>query len=84
MNTIAFLPERLNHEPAVFRGLTISELLIALFSGLAIGVLTGIIPALLWRNWSLIPGCALPGGRLCAGDPLWWMLTGAAEARTPG
>lgn len=61
MSTIPFLPERLNREPAVFRGLTVSELLIALFCGLVIGALTGIFPAVLWRNWSFIPGGSLPG-----------------------
>ncbi|HIH9484246.1 TIGR03750 family conjugal transfer protein [Klebsiella quasipneumoniae] len=35
MSTIPFLPERLNREPAVFRGLTVSELLIALLVGMA-------------------------------------------------
>ena len=64
MSTIPFLPERLNREPAVFRGLTVSELLIALLVGLATGAIAGTIPAVLWRNWSLIPGCALPGGAL--------------------
>ena len=64
MSTISFLPERLNREPAVFRGLTVSELLIALLSGLAIGALTGLLLAVLWQNWSLIPGSALPGGAL--------------------
>lgn len=64
MNTIPFLPERLNREPAVFRGLTVSELLIVLLIGLATGAIAGIIPAILWRNWSLIPSSALPGGAL--------------------
>ncbi|HEY4437199.1 MAG TPA: TIGR03750 family conjugal transfer protein [Lelliottia sp.] len=64
MSTIPFLPERLNREPAVFRGLTVSELLIALSCGLLFGALAGIFPAVLWRNWSFIPGSALPGGAL--------------------
>ncbi|MFW8265135.1 DUF3487 family protein, partial [Klebsiella pneumoniae] len=41
MGTIPFLPERLNREPAVFRGLTVSELLIALLVGLATGATAG-------------------------------------------
>ncbi|EPC8060012.1 TIGR03750 family conjugal transfer protein [Yersinia enterocolitica] len=83
MNTIPFLPERLNREPAVFRGLTVSELFIALLSGLAIGALTGIIPALLWHNWSIIPGCALPGGALailCGGRWLARLKRGRPES----
>ncbi|ECC7020810.1 DUF3487 family protein, partial [Salmonella enterica] len=51
MSTIPFLPERLNREPAVFRGLTVSELLIALLFGLTTGAIAGAIPAILWRNW---------------------------------
>ncbi len=74
MSTIPFLPERLNREPAVFRGLTVCELLIALLVGLATGAITGTFPAILWHNWSLIPGSALPGGALailCGGRWLW-------------
>ncbi|EBR7913721.1 DUF3487 family protein, partial [Salmonella enterica] len=47
MSTITFLPERLNREPAVFRGLTVSELLIALLAGLAAGAVAGTILAIL-------------------------------------
>ena len=83
MSTIPFLPERLNREPAVFRGLTVSELLIALLVGLATGAITGTIPAILWRNWSLIPGCALPGGALailCGGRWLAQLKRGRPES----
>ncbi|EDX9877569.1 TIGR03750 family conjugal transfer protein [Salmonella enterica] len=80
MSTIPFLPERLNREPAVFRGLTVSELLMALLVGLATGAIAGTIPAVLWRNWSLIPGSALPGGALailCGGR---WLARGRPES----
>ncbi|EBK3045220.1 TIGR03750 family conjugal transfer protein [Salmonella enterica] len=83
MNTIPFLPERLNREPAVFRGLTVSELLIALLIGLATGAIAGTIPAILWRNWSLIPGCSLPGGALtifCSGRWLTRLKRGRPES----
>ncbi|MCY2438656.1 TIGR03750 family conjugal transfer protein [Klebsiella pneumoniae] len=83
MGTIPFLPERLNREPAVFRGLTVSELLIALLVGLATGATAGAIPAVLWRNWSFVPGCALPGGAqaiLCGGRWLARLKRGRPES----
>ena len=83
MSTISFLPERLNREPAVFRGLTVSELLIVLLAGLAAGAVAGTIPAILWRNWSLIPGSALPGGALallCGGRWLARLKRGRPES----
>ncbi|EEN7281746.1 TIGR03750 family conjugal transfer protein [Salmonella enterica subsp. salamae] len=83
MSTIPFLPERLNREPAVFRGLTVSELLIALLFGLTTGTITGTIPAVLWRNWSLIPGSALPGATLailCGGRWLARLKRGRPES----
>ncbi|EKT2295786.1 TIGR03750 family conjugal transfer protein [Salmonella enterica] len=82
MSTIPFLPERLNREPAVFRGLTVSELLIALLAGLAAGAVAGTILAILWRNWSLIPGSALPGATLailCGGRWLARLKRGRPE-----
>lgn len=83
MSTIPFLPERLNREPAVFRGLTVSELLIALLAGLAAGAVAGTILAILWRNWSLIPGSALPGATLailCGGRWLARLKRGRPES----
>ncbi|HAB4051484.1 TPA_asm: TIGR03750 family conjugal transfer protein [Salmonella enterica subsp. diarizonae] len=82
MSTIPFLPERLNREPAVFRGLTVSELLIALLVGLATGAIAGTIPAILWRNWSLIPSNSVPGGALailCGGRWLARLKRGRPE-----
>jgi len=83
MSTIPFIPERLNREPAVFRGLTVSELLIALLVGLATGAIAGTIPAILWHNWSLIPGSALPGATLailCGGRWLARLKRGRPES----
>lgn len=83
MSTIPFLPERLNREPAVFRGLTVSELLIALLAGLAAGAVAGTILSILWRNWSLIPGSALPGAALailCGGRWLARLKRGRPES----
>jgi conjugative transfer region protein (TIGR03750 family) len=57
--TIEFLPDRLNREPAVFRGLTTSELFISFISGFTCGALLGIVPAAAFDSWALIPTGAL-------------------------
>ncbi|EEB3678463.1 DUF3487 family protein, partial [Salmonella enterica subsp. enterica serovar Virchow] len=59
MATIPFLPDRLNREPVVWRGLTTSELFLALVSGLGGGCAFGILLALITHYWPLIPGSAL-------------------------
>lgn len=64
MATIPFLPDRLNREPVVWRGLTTSELFLALAGGLAGGTACGIVLALLSGYWPLIPGSALAGAAL--------------------
>ncbi|ECN9938948.1 DUF3487 family protein, partial [Salmonella enterica subsp. enterica serovar Virchow] len=55
MATIPFLPDRLNREPVVWRGLTTSELFLALVSGLGGGCAFGILLALITHYWPLIP-----------------------------
>ena len=40
--TLVFLPERLNRDPAVLRGLTNDEMWVALGTGAAIGLLLGV------------------------------------------
>ncbi|EAR3735095.1 TIGR03750 family conjugal transfer protein [Salmonella enterica subsp. diarizonae serovar 42:l,v:1,5,7] len=62
--TIEFLPDRLNREPVVFRGMTTTELFIALIFGLMTGLLCGIIPAVVLGVWALIPTGALAGAAL--------------------
>ncbi|EOF5836863.1 TIGR03750 family conjugal transfer protein [Salmonella enterica] len=50
---------------------------------LATGAITGTIPAILWRNWSLIPGSALPGATLailCGGRWLARLKRGRPES----
>jgi len=64
MATIPFLPDRLNREPVVWRGLTTSELFLALACGLGGGTLLGILLALLTGQWPLIPGSAVAGAAL--------------------
>lgn len=59
--TIPFLPDRLNREPVVFRGMTTTELFIALGGGLLTGFISGIFPAVALGIWALIPGGALAG-----------------------
>lgn len=62
--TIEFLPDRLNREPVVFRGMTTTELFIALVAGFGGGLLAGIFPAMLLSIWALIPTGALVGAAL--------------------
>lgn len=62
--TIEFLPDRLNREPVVFRGMTTSELFIALGGGLVAGMIGGIFPAVLLGIWALIPTGALAGAAI--------------------
>lgn len=90
--TIEFLPDRLNREPVVFRGMTTTELFIALGSGLLAGLLCGIFPAVALSIWALIPTGALAGAalavmaggkylaRLKRGKPDTWLYQ-ALEAR---
>ncbi|HEN3291956.1 MULTISPECIES: TIGR03750 family conjugal transfer protein [unclassified Photorhabdus] len=59
MASIDFLPDRLNREPSVFRGLTTSELFIAFLLGFFSGLFFGVIPAVALQLWPLIPTCAL-------------------------
>lgn len=64
MATISFLPDRLNRGPMVWRGLTTSELFLALTLGLGGGCISGILLILLCGYWPLIPGSALAGAAL--------------------
>jgi len=62
--TIEFLPDRVNREPVVFRGMTTTELFIVLFSGGLTGLLSGIAPAIMLNIWALMPTGALTGAAL--------------------
>ncbi len=53
--TLVFLPERLNRDPAVLRGLTNDEMWLALGTGALLGLLLGVPwrsprPRLPWRR----------------------------------
>jgi conjugative transfer region protein (TIGR03750 family) len=63
--TIEFLPDRLNREPVVFRGMTTTELLLVFLCGFIAGLLGGILPAVTLHIWALIPTGALLGSTLC-------------------
>ncbi len=52
--TIVFLPDRLNREPVVIRGMTTTEMFIALGTGLVSGVLIVMVAALIAGMWALI------------------------------
>ncbi|EDW2793177.1 TIGR03750 family conjugal transfer protein [Salmonella enterica] len=86
MATLPFLPDRLNRAPIVWRGLTTSELLLALLGGLGGGAALGVALALFFHSWPPIPAAALAGaalliqggGRILArlkrGKPDSWLL----------
>jgi conjugative transfer region protein (TIGR03750 family) len=54
MQTIAFLPDRLNAEPVVFRGFTTPEMGLAALSGIALG-LTASLPLIPLAGWVIVP-----------------------------
>ncbi|EOV0285987.1 TIGR03750 family conjugal transfer protein [Salmonella enterica] len=62
--SIEFLPDRLNREPVIFRGMTTTELFIALGGGLLTGLVCGVFPAVLLGIWALIPTGALAGAAI--------------------
>ncbi|EDS4737737.1 TIGR03750 family conjugal transfer protein [Salmonella enterica subsp. enterica serovar Oranienburg] len=64
MATIIFLPDRLNRAPIVWRGLTTSELLLALLTGLGGGAALGVALALFFHSWPPTPAAALAGAAL--------------------
>ncbi|PHM46585.1 TIGR03750 family conjugal transfer protein [Xenorhabdus miraniensis] len=54
MQTISFLPDRLNAEPVVFRGFTTPELGLAALSGLALGLMVS-LPLIPFAGWVMLP-----------------------------
>lgn len=54
METIRFLPDRLNAEPTVFRGFTTPELGLAALSGVFLGLLWT-LPLIPLFGWVIIP-----------------------------
>ncbi|MDO5055665.1 MAG: TIGR03750 family conjugal transfer protein [Pasteurella oralis] len=56
VETIAFIPERLNRRPPVFRGMTFFELVLVLLIGSGIGAVFGLLLALFFHlDWYVIP-----------------------------
>ncbi|MDC9616404.1 TIGR03750 family conjugal transfer protein [Xenorhabdus khoisanae] len=54
MQTIAFLPDRLNAEPVVFRGFTTPEMGLAALAGIVLG-LAVCIPLIPLAGWVMLP-----------------------------
>ncbi|HEI9851776.1 TPA: TIGR03750 family conjugal transfer protein [Serratia marcescens] len=54
MQTIRFLPDRLNAEPVVFRGFTTPEMGLAALAGVGLGLLVS-LPFLPLAGWVVIP-----------------------------
>ncbi|MDO5055643.1 MAG: TIGR03750 family conjugal transfer protein [Pasteurella oralis] len=59
-DTIQFIPERLNKRPAVYRGMTLSELFIVILIGVGIGIVIGIILMLFLNDFVWIPTAIVP------------------------
>lgn len=69
--TLVFLPERLNRDPAVLRGLTNDEMWVALGTGAIVGLLLGIPLAIATASISIIATMAMvlfAGGTLLMGN----------------
>ncbi|SFN78784.1 TIGR03750 family conjugal transfer protein [Xenorhabdus japonica] len=54
MQTIAFLPDRLNAEPVVFRGFTTPEMGLAALAGITLGLAVS-IPLIPLTGWVMLP-----------------------------
>ncbi|WFQ79394.1 TIGR03750 family conjugal transfer protein [Xenorhabdus sp. SF857] len=54
MQTIAFLPDRLNAEPMVFRGFTTPEMGLAALAGVVLGLAVS-LPLIPLAGWVMIP-----------------------------
>ncbi|UFH29276.1 TIGR03750 family conjugal transfer protein [Pseudomonas sp. CIP-10] len=55
--TLTFLPERLNRDPAVLRGLTNDEMWVALIVGAGLGVILGAPLAVATASIATLPTC---------------------------
>ncbi|MDP8189071.1 TIGR03750 family conjugal transfer protein [Pasteurella skyensis] len=63
--TISFIPDRLNRAPIVTRGMTMSELILAIITGVAIGVIFGVLVMFITGlDWYCIPASMLLFGWL--------------------
>lgn len=63
--TINFIPERINKRPSVYRGMTLSELMLVILFGCVLGFFIGIMVMILFGNWVWIPTMMLPVTILC-------------------
>lgn len=60
LETITFIPERLNKRPVVYRGMTLSELFIVSLMGAGIGAGIGILLMLFLNDFVWIPTAVVP------------------------
>ena len=66
--TIAFVPSRLNNAPVVFRGMTGREVVLMASVGLAMGVLPGVVGAVLLHHIAMVPTLMA----MMCGLTVWW------------
>jgi hypothetical protein len=59
--TLVFLPERLNRDPAVLRGLTNDEMWVALGTGAVVGLLLGVPLAIATASIAVAPTSMIAG-----------------------
>lgn len=81
--TLGFLPERLNRDPAVLRGLTSDELWLALLVGALFGLLLGMPLAFVARALAVLPTAMIASMALtlfAGGDLLRRLRRGRPEA----
>lgn len=60
LETIQFIPERLNKRPVVYRGMTLSELFVVILIGSGIGTIIGILLMLFLSDFVWIPTAIVP------------------------
>ncbi len=86
MQTIRFLPDRLNSEPVVFRGFTTHEMGLAALAGAGAGLLLS-LPFIPLAGWVVVPTGLLVmplllvwfGGRWMAGSSAVSLRTGSGS-----
>lgn len=62
--TVDFLPNRLNRQPVVVMGLTADELFFVGASSVAIGVVVGVVLAIIFKKIAMVPTAGLIFGAL--------------------
>lgn len=73
METIRFLPDRLNVEPVVFRGFTTPEMGLAALAGVGLGLVCA-LPLLFLGGWVILPTGMLVTPLLVIGFGGKWLM----------